>query len=110
MGSEIAATLACVALGLATLIFIFFFQEDPADSSPLRTRLDQLLERRDVIYENLRDLRFEYRTGKFSEQDFEQVKSSLEAEASQVLLEIERATGPGTLPPRGAPAQKAGNA
>jgi hypothetical protein len=110
VGSEIAVTFACVALGLATLVFIFFFQEDPADSSPLRTRLDQLLERRDVIYDNLRDLRFEYRTGKFSEHDFEQVKSALEAEAAQVLLEIERATGAGTHPPRGAPAQKAGNA
>ncbi len=110
MGIDTAATLACVALALATLIFIFFFPEDPADSSPMRTHLDQLFERRDVIYENLRDLRFEYRSGKFSEQDYEQVKLALEAEAAQVLAEIERATGTGTLPPRSAPARKSGRA
>jgi len=39
--------------------------------APHRTKLDQLLERRDAIYDNLRDLRFEYRSGKYSEGDFE---------------------------------------
>ena len=33
---------------------------EPSDSAPHRTKLDQLMERRDAIYENLRDLRFEY--------------------------------------------------
>lgn len=93
MGNDLPISLACVVLGLATLIFIFFFDEDASDSSPLRSRLDQLFERRDTIYENLRDLRFEYRTGKFSEQDFEQMKHSLEAEAVQVLAAIETITG-----------------
>lgn len=110
MDTDLAAMLACVTLGLAALIFIFYFPEDPADSSPLRTRLDQLFERRDVIYENLRDLRFEYRSGKFSEHDFEQVKESLEAEAAGVLAEIEGVAGPGMSPQRSSPAQKTGNA
>jgi hypothetical protein len=73
--------------------FIFYFREDPADSSPFRTRLDQLLERRDTIYENLRDLRFEYRSGKFSEQDYESTRQLLEAEAAEVLREIDQVTG-----------------
>ncbi len=93
MGAETAIVAACVAIGFATLFFLFFLEEDPADSSPLRTRLDQLFERRDTIYENLRDLRFEYRSGKFSEQDFEQMKQSLEGEAAQVLAEMEKITG-----------------
>jgi hypothetical protein len=93
MGNDLPISFACAVLGLVTLIFVFFFDEDPADSSPLRSRLDQLFERRDTIYENLRDLRFEFRTGKFSEQDFEQMKAALQAEAARVLAGIEEITG-----------------
>jgi hypothetical protein len=74
-------------------------QPDLADSAPHRSHLDQLMERRDIIYDNLRDLRFEYRTGKFAEEDYEQMKQTLEAEAALVLEEIERVTGnPSALP------------
>jgi hypothetical protein len=90
---------ACVALTAATLIFVFMIQPDPADSAPHRSHLDQLMERRDIIYDNLRDLKFEYRTGKFAEEDYEQMKQTLEAEAALVLAEIERVTeSPGMLP------------
>jgi hypothetical protein len=85
--------IACVALTSATMIFIFLIQPDPSDSAPHRSYLDQLLERRDTIYENLRDLKFEYRTGKFAEQDYEQMRQTLEAEAALVLAEIETVTG-----------------
>jgi hypothetical protein len=85
--------IACVALTAATMIFIFFIQPDASDSAPHRSHLDQLLERRDTIYENLRDLRFEYRTGKFAEQDYEQMRQTLESEAALVLAEIETVTG-----------------
>jgi hypothetical protein len=93
------AVIACVALTAAVLIFVFMIQPDLADSAPHRSHLDQLMERRDIIYDNLRDLKFEYRTGKFAEEDYEQMKQSLEAEAALVLAEIERVTeSPGTLP------------
>jgi hypothetical protein len=84
---------ACVALAAATMIYIFFIQPDPSDSAPHRSHLDQLLERRDTIYDNLRDLKFEYRTGKFAEQDYEQMRQTLENEAALVLAEIETVTG-----------------
>lgn len=84
---------ACVALTAATMIFIFFIQPDASDSAPHRSHLDQLLERRDTIYDNLRDLKFEYRTGKFAEQDYEQMRQTLESEAALVLAEIETVTG-----------------
>jgi K+-sensing histidine kinase KdpD len=93
------AVVACVALTAAVLIFVFMIQPDLADSAPHRSHLDQLMERRDIIYDNLRDLKFEYRTGKFAEEDYEQMKQSLEAEAAVVLAEIERVTeSPGMLP------------
>jgi len=83
---------ACAALALATLIFIFFIQPDASDLAPRRSKLDQLLERRDTIYDNLRDLRFEYRSGKYSEGDFEAMKAALEQEAALVLAEIDQVT------------------
>jgi hypothetical protein len=84
---------ACLVLTLAVLTFVFWIEPDPGDSAPHRSQLDQLMERRDSIYENLRDLKFENRAGKYAEQDYEQMRESLENEAAQVLLEIENVTG-----------------
>jgi hypothetical protein len=83
---------ACVGLAAAVMLFIFYIQPDASDLAPHRTQLDQLLERRDAIYENLRDLKFEYRAGKYSEGDYEGMKTSLENEAAVLLTEIEQVT------------------
>lgn len=92
---------ACLALAVATVLFIFYIQPDASDLAPHRTKLDQLLERRDTIYDNLRDLRFEYRSGKYSEGDFEAMKTSLENEAALVLAEIDQITESQVRRPRG---------
>ena len=95
------AIVACIALTAAVLIFIFMIEPDAADSAPHRSHLDQLFEKRDTVYDNLRDLKFEYRSGKFAETDFESMKQTLETEAALVLEEIEAATGnPGAIPRR----------
>jgi hypothetical protein len=83
---------ACLALAVATLLFVFYIQPDASDLAPHRTKLDHLMERRDTIYDNLRDLRFEFRSGKYSEGDYNAMKSSLENEAALVLAEIEQVT------------------
>jgi len=83
---------ACLALAAATLLFIFYIQPDASDLAPHRSKLDQLMERRDTIYDNLRDLRFEFRSGKYSEGDFDAMKTSLENEAALVLTEIDQVT------------------
>ncbi|HEY1482611.1 MAG TPA: hypothetical protein VGF19_07815 [Candidatus Acidoferrum sp.] len=83
---------ACLGLAAAVFLFIFYIQPDASDLAPHRTKLDQLLERRDTIYDNLRDLKFEYRAGKYSEGDYELMKNSLESEAALVLTEIEQVT------------------
>lgn len=99
-GFDAAILLACLALAAATLLFIFYIEPDASDSAPHRSRLDQLLERRDTLYENLRDLKFEHRAGKFSQQDYEEMKKALETEAAVVLAEIENVTGGQTQPAR----------
>jgi hypothetical protein len=52
-----------------------------------------LEERKAAIYENLRDLQFEYRVGKLSDQDYQQTKLDLQRELAGVLAEIDRVTG-----------------
>ncbi len=85
--------IACLLLAVAVLLFVFGVKLDPSDAAPHRTKLDQLMERRDAIYENLRDLRFEHRAGKFSDRDYEEIKHSLEIEAARVLSEMDTITG-----------------
>ena len=87
-----AAIGACLALAVAVAVFIFFIQPDASDLAPHRTKLDQLLERRDTIYDNLRDLKFENRAGKYAEADYESMKTDLENEAAVILVEIDRVT------------------
>jgi hypothetical protein len=92
---------ACLALAIATLLFIFYIQPDSSDLAPHRSKLDQLMERRDTIYDNLRDLRFEFRSGKYSEGDFNSMKTALEDEAALVLAEIDQVTESQVRRPRG---------
>jgi hypothetical protein len=96
--SNVDIAVACVLLALATMIFIFGVRPEPSDAQPHRTKLDQLLDRRDAIYENLRDLRFEHRAGKFSDADYEEIRHSLEIEAARVLAEMDIATGSAPSP------------
>jgi hypothetical protein len=108
--SDWAVLGACLGLAAATMLFIFYIQPDASDLAPHRTKLDQLMERRDTIYDNLRDLRFEYRSGKYSESDYEAMKISMENEAAMVLAEIDQVTEAQTRRPRGPrPSAAAGN-
>jgi hypothetical protein len=92
---------ACLTLAIATGLFIFYIQPDASDLAPHRSKLDQLMERRDTLYDNLRDLRFEFRSGKYAENDYEAMKTSLENEAALVLAEIDQITESQVRRPRG---------
>ena len=77
--------------GLLTvaLLFYTFWPENVFASQRQKTRLDYLQERKDQLYENLRDLNFEYRAGKYPEEDFQSQRALLENETAQLLAEIE---------------------
>jgi hypothetical protein len=81
--------------GLVTVVTLFYVFGGPASvfSSPEKTRLNYLQERKDVVYENLRDLNFEYRAGKLSTEDYNSLKASLEEEAAAILAESARLQG-----------------
>lgn len=58
----------------------------PEPESPTR----HLEERKAAIYENLRDLQFEFRVGKLSDADYQQTKLGLQRELAGVLAEIDK--------------------
>ena len=72
----------------ATLFYVFYLPGE-LHLGPEKTRLIYLEERKEAVYENLRDLNFEYKAGKFPEADYLAMKNSLEEEAAGVLAEME---------------------
>jgi type II secretory pathway component PulM len=89
MSEQQILLLACALLTAGTLFYVFNLPQ-AIWHSPEKTRLSYLRERRDVVYENLRDLNFEYKAGKVPDVDYATMKQSLEDEAAAILAEIER--------------------
>jgi len=87
MTESMGLLLGCI-LALALVVYTFW-PENAFASQRDKTRLDYLLERKDQLYENLRDLNFEFRAGKYPDEDFQAQRALLENEAAQLLAEIE---------------------
>ena len=79
-----------VGVMLLFALFLYtFWPENAFASQKEKTQLDFLLERKEQLYENLRDLTFEYRAGKYPEEDFVAQRALLEHETAQLLAEID---------------------
>ena len=81
-------TMAGILLMIAVLVYTFW-PENVFASQKEKTRLDFLLERKEQLYENLRDLNFEFKAGKYPDEDFQTQRAQLENEAALLLAEIE---------------------
>jgi len=86
--TETQGMIAGALLALALFVYTFW-PENVFASQREKTRLDYLLERKEQLYENLRDLNFEYRAGKYPEEDFAAQRAQLENETAQLMAEIE---------------------
>jgi len=80
---------ACAIFTLGALVYIFYLPGEII-SGPEKTRAAYLRERKEAVYENLRDLNFEYKAGKIPDVDYQSMKTSLEDEAAAILAEIAR--------------------
>ncbi len=78
----------CFLFALALFVYVFY-QPGVVTHAPKKTRLSYLDERREAVYENLRDLSFEHKAGKLSDVDYEQQRQGLESEAAVILAEME---------------------
>jgi hypothetical protein len=88
--------LAASLLTIVLFAFIFWPERNPFYQAD-KTRVDYLRERKDVIYDNLRDLNFEYQAGKYPEQDYADQRAGLEDEAAKVIAEMDVLTARGDL-------------
>jgi hypothetical protein len=78
------------ALTVGVLLYILGVRpKDLPEPQPV-SPFQHLDERKAAIYENLRDLQFEYRVGKLSDADYQQTKKDLQKELAQVLAEVDR--------------------
>lgn len=86
--------IAAVLLTVGVLIFTVWVRAkdlpEPVPVSPIQ----HLEERKARIYENLRDLQFEYRVGKLSDTDYQRTKLDLQRELAGVLAEMEKIQPP----------------
>ena len=86
--TETEGLIAGVMLLFALFVYTFW-PENAFASQKEKTQLDFLLERKEQLYENLRDLTFEYRAGKYPDEDFEAQRALLEHETAQLMAEID---------------------
>ena len=85
-----AFNLAVCALFTLSVLFYVFYLPGTLKLGPDKTRATYLRERKEVVYDNLRDLNFEYKAGKVPDADYLSLKASLEDEAASILAEIAR--------------------
>jgi hypothetical protein len=95
--------LACCLLFTAAALFYIFYLPGNLFLGPEKTRASYLRERKDAVYENLRDLNFEYKAGKVPDLDYQQLKASLQDEAAALLAEIARLEARSADPKRSRP-------
>jgi hypothetical protein len=94
-----AAALLAVGAIVFTLMIRARDLPEPEPVSPT----GHLEERQATIYENLRDLQFEYRVGKLSDQDYQQTKQDLQRELALVMAQIEGFKPAAPAPPPAPP-------
>ena len=80
---------AAVVLVMGTLLFTLFVRSQDVPEAPAVSPTAHLEERKAQIYENLRDLQFEFRLGKLSDADYQKTKVDLQRELAKVLAEID---------------------
>ncbi len=90
--------LVAVVIALGALVYTLAVSAKdlpaPAAASPAAL----LEERKAAIYENLRDLQFEFRVGKLTDGDYQRAKLDLQRELAAVLAEIDQVSGSGVTP------------
>jgi len=100
--------LTCL-LAIAVIAFVLLVRPQDLPNveppSPFRHRD----ERKASIYENLRDLQFEYRVGKLSDADYQHTKQDLQKNLAAVMAEVDKLkaerNGNAPPPPKPAPAK-----
>jgi hypothetical protein len=77
-------------LGAVIIGFLLFIRSQDLPKPEPVSPFKHLDERKATIYESLRDLQFEYRVNKLSDEDYQTTKVELQKELARVLAEVDR--------------------
>jgi hypothetical protein len=81
--------IAAVLLTAGTVVFTLLIRGRDIPEAAPESPTAHLEQRKAQIYENLRDLQFEFRVGKLSDADYQKTKLDLQRELAKVLAEID---------------------
>ncbi len=87
--------LACSTVFLAASIYVLrpLFTEPKGNLEVellAETELDRLLNRKAVLYSNIKDLEFEYKMGRLSDADFQRLNTGYKNEAAVILQKLDQ--------------------
>jgi hypothetical protein len=85
--------IGCLLFTAGLLSYVFLLPSE-VEATTEKTRAAYLRERKDQVYENLRDLNFEYKAGKMPEADYQPLRAAMEEEAAAILAELENLEKP----------------
>ncbi len=83
----------CALLALVAIVYVVYVQPGTTPVPAPDPQLGYLLEKKAVLYENLRDLNLEYRMGKLSDDDYQRLKQQCQFEIGGVMAQIESHQG-----------------
>lgn len=82
---------AFAALAIASLLYVFWVTpEKIRQKSRLERERDFLAERKEMVYEGLRDLQMEYRMGKLSDSDYQELKLTFQHQLAALIEEADQ--------------------
>jgi len=87
--------LACSAIVLLAGVYVAtpLFKEPKGNLEVellAETELDRLLNRKAIVYSNLKDLEFEYKMGRLADSDFRRLEAGLKSEAAVILQKLDQ--------------------
>ncbi len=77
-------------LAIGVMAFLVFVRPKDLPKPLPVSPFQHLDERKAAIYENLRDLQFEYRLEKLSDEDYQQTKQDLQRELAKVMGDVDK--------------------
>jgi hypothetical protein len=80
-------------VAIAAIVYILGVRATDLPPAEPVSPFQHLDERKAAIYDNLRDLQFEYRVGKLSDADYQATKRDLQQELAAVMAEVDRIRG-----------------
>jgi hypothetical protein len=88
--------LVCAVLAAGVIGFTLYVRDRDIPPPPLENpELRHLERRRQILYDNLKDLQFEYHQGKLSDEDYQSLKAGFLGDLAGVMDSIERVESAG---------------